>query len=79
LSKEGWTPEEVKKELKPGKEKWVNLSNKVPVFIVYFTAWVENDGQLHFREDVYKRDEYLQRELLGPIDDEPAVKDTTSL
>lgn len=79
LSKEGWTPEEVKKELKPGKEKWVNLSNKVPVFIVYFTAWVENDGQLHFREDVYKRDEYLQRELLGPIDDEQAVKDTTSL
>jgi murein L,D-transpeptidase YcbB/YkuD len=34
------------------------------VFIVYFTAWVEEDGQLHFRPDVYGRDERLKEELL---------------
>lgn len=65
LSAEDWTPEEVKKALKPGKENWVTLQHTVPVYIVYFTAWVEEDGQLHFREDVYGRDKNLQQELLG--------------
>ena len=65
LSAEDWTPEEVKKALKPGKENWVTLQHTVPVYIVYFTAWVEEDGQLHFREDVYGRYKNLQQELLG--------------
>lgn len=65
LEKEGWSPEKVRKSLRPGKEVWVPLSSKIPVFIVYFTAWVENDGQLHFREDVYKRDQKLKEELIG--------------
>ena len=65
LNAEDWTPEDVKKALKPGKENWVTLQHTVPVYIVYFTAWVEEDGQLHFREDVYGRDKNLQQELLG--------------
>jgi murein L,D-transpeptidase YcbB/YkuD len=64
LAPEGWSPDSVRKALKPGKEKWVSLKNPVPVFIVYFTAWVEEDGQLHFRPDVYGRDERLKEELL---------------
>ena len=64
LSAEGWTPEQVKKALKPGTENWVTLEHSVPVYIVYFTAWVEEDGQLHFREDVYGRDKNLRQELL---------------
>ncbi|MFN0190038.1 MAG: murein L,D-transpeptidase [Bacteroidia bacterium] len=66
LEHEGWTPERVKKALLPGKESWVKLENKLPVYIVYFTAWVENDGQLHFRKDVYHRDEKLKNELIPP-------------
>jgi L,D-transpeptidase YcbB len=34
----------------------VYLDEKVPVHIVYFTAWVEEDGMLHFRDDVYEFD-----------------------
>lgn len=64
LSSEGWSAEEVRKALLPGKERWVTLQEAVPVYIVYFTAWVENDGQLHFRPDVYDRDKHLQDELL---------------
>lgn len=66
LAPEGWTPERVKKALLPGKESWVKLENKLPVYIVYFTAWVENDGQLHFRNDVYHRDEKLKNEMIPP-------------
>ena len=73
LEPEGWTPERVKKALLPGKESWVKLENKLPVYIVYFTAWVENDGQLHFRNDVYHRDEKLKNEMIPP-----AVVDSTA-
>ena len=67
LAKEDWTPEMVSKALKPGKEQWVTLKKKVPVYIVYFTSWVENDGLLHFRDDVYNRDEKLKLEMYGGV------------
>ncbi len=65
LEKEGWTEQEVKKAMRPGKEKWVTLKSEIPVYIVYFTAWVENDGKLHFRNDIYKRDEKLKLEMIA--------------
>jgi murein L,D-transpeptidase YcbB/YkuD len=37
----------------------VHAQNKIPVYIGYFTAWVDADGVVHFYEDVYKRDEAL--------------------
>jgi murein L,D-transpeptidase YcbB/YkuD len=37
----------------------VRLSQKLPVYIVYFTAYVR-DGQLYFGDDVYGRDEKLK-------------------
>jgi murein L,D-transpeptidase YcbB/YkuD len=35
------------------KEKWVALDKTVGVFITYFTSWVDEDGVLHFVDDVY--------------------------
>ncbi|HHH19180.1 MAG TPA: hypothetical protein ENK86_01520, partial [Campylobacterales bacterium] len=34
----------------------LNLSQHVPVHIVYLTAWVNSDGLLHYRNDVYNYD-----------------------
>ncbi|MNR38856.1 murein L,D-transpeptidase [compost metagenome] len=42
-----------------GKENWVSLKKKVPVYIGYFTAWVDRKGELNFYKDVYQRDESL--------------------
>jgi murein L,D-transpeptidase YcbB/YkuD len=36
----------------------VNLKEKVPVYIVYFTAFMR-DGRLHFGNDLYGRDRAL--------------------
>jgi murein L,D-transpeptidase YcbB/YkuD len=34
-------------------EKQVKLKRTVPVYIGYFTAWVDRDGKLNFRDDIY--------------------------
>ena len=52
----GWSADKVAQAMDAGKEKVVNLPNAVPVSITYFTAWVDQQGQLHFREDVYGHD-----------------------
>lgn len=48
------------------KEKWVTLKKKVPVFLVYFTSWVDASGELHFRRDIYKHDQKMATKLFQP-------------
>lgn len=54
-----WTPEKIEEAMNSGKETWYTLKNKIPVYIGYFTAWVDNENQIHFYDDIYKRDEKL--------------------
>lgn len=54
-----WQAQKIDEAMHAGKEKWVTLKNKIPVYIGYFTAWVDRDGTVHFYDDVYNRDEPL--------------------
>ena len=54
-----WNPAKIETAMNSGEEYWYTLKNKIPVYIGYFTAWVDADGVVHFYEDVYKRDEAL--------------------
>ncbi|MNG14084.1 murein L,D-transpeptidase [compost metagenome] len=54
-----WTPEKIDKAMHAGKENWVSLKKKIPVYIGYFTAWVDRKGELNFYKDVYQRDDSL--------------------
>jgi murein L,D-transpeptidase YcbB/YkuD len=54
-----WTPQKVDAAMNAGVEKWVSLKEKIPVYIGYFTAWVNEKGEISFYKDVYKRDENL--------------------
>ena len=45
------------------KERWVTLKKTVPVFIVYFTAWVDKNGVLNFRKDIYGHDDKMSGKL----------------
>jgi len=47
-----------------GKESNYTLKNKIPVYIGYFTAWVDEQGELGFFEDIYKMDERLAKILI---------------
>jgi murein L,D-transpeptidase YcbB/YkuD len=54
-----WTTEKIVEAMNAGKEKAVTLKNRVPVFIIYYTSWVDEKGLLNFRGDVYAHDQVL--------------------
>lgn len=58
-----WTSEKIDSTMHGGKEVWHTLKNKIPVYIGYFTAWVDDQGVTHFYDDVYKRDAGLAEKL----------------
>lgn len=51
-----WTPQKIEAAMNSGVEKWVELKHSVPVIITYYTAWVDENKKLNFREDVYRND-----------------------
>lgn len=56
-----WTPEKIHQTVDAGEEKWITLKEKLPVYIVYFTAWVDPAGAVHFRDDIYGHDQALEK------------------
>ncbi len=54
-----WSPDKIYTAMHLGKEEFVTLKKSETVFIVYFTAWVDAEGQLNFRKDLYNRDTRL--------------------
>src|SRR5690242_5422065 len=44
-----------------GRNTWIKLKHKIPVYIVYFTAWVSSDGTLNFRDDLYGHDAKMKK------------------
>ena len=62
-----WTEEKIQAAMHAGKEKYVRLrgANEIPVFIGYFTAWVDQNGLLNFRKDVYGHDQKMAERLFG--------------
>lgn len=60
-----WTEAKIDAAMNAGKEKYVTLKEKLPVYIGYFTAWVDSQGRLNFRDDVYGHDAKLAKLLFG--------------
>lgn len=60
-----WTTKRIKEAMYSGKEQHVVLKEKRPVSIGYFTAWVDRQGRLNFRDDVYGHDMRLANELFA--------------
>ncbi|MCK5854178.1 MAG: L,D-transpeptidase family protein [Sulfurovaceae bacterium] len=52
-----------KRILKGKKKTQLNLANHVPVHIVYLTAWINSDGLLHYRNDIYNYDKKQIRSI----------------
>jgi L,D-transpeptidase YcbB len=44
-----------------GEETYLDLDVHIPVHLTYLTAWVESDGHIQFRNDIYGRNARLSR------------------
>lgn len=58
-----WTRDTIKTASTSGKQRVVNLPRTVPVYLVYWTAWVDEEGLANFRSDIYQRDKPMIRAL----------------
>lgn len=60
-----WNESTIRGTINGGEEKWVTLPKEIQVYLVYFTTWVDDKGQIHFREDIYGHDKKLEKELFS--------------
>ncbi|MDX7988245.1 L,D-transpeptidase [Xenorhabdus sp. 12] len=56
LGDAGWNKSKVSSSLKTWATKYVNIPNKIPVFLYYQTAWVDDKGTPQYRADIYDYD-----------------------
>jgi L,D-transpeptidase YcbB len=64
--KANWNRETIDEAMHAGEPKTVKLKNFHQVFVDYQTAWVDADGKVNFRDDVYGHD-YIQLKQLKPL------------
>ncbi|MEO8172074.1 MAG: L,D-transpeptidase family protein [Sediminibacterium sp.] len=60
-----WTPERIEAAMNAGVEKTVRLKNSVPVIITYYTAWVDENNKMNFRNDIYGNDELIAAKMFS--------------
>ena len=60
-----WPLERILEAMNSGNEKFVKVKDPVPVFITYYTAWVDEYGLLNFRDDIYKRDAVIAQKMFA--------------
>ena len=58
-----WPPDKIQEAMNSGQQQFVTLKNPVPVFITYYTAWVDENGLLNFRDDIYNRDSTVANKM----------------
>jgi len=58
-----WSKENLLKEIGKSLDRIVRIPSPIPVHILYFTSWVDEDGTVQFRNDIYGRDEPLKKAL----------------
>ena len=54
-SNDSWERNKLENILNVAKTKTVQMKEQIPIKLGYLTAWVD-DGQVHFREDIYGKD-----------------------
>ena len=53
LGPQGWDESRVRQAMTTGERQVVDLQETVPVYIVYLPVWADDQGVVHFSQDVY--------------------------
>ena len=63
LDHEGWSREQIDAEIKNSETRTIELSEPSPLHVSYWTAEVDDLGQVYFYDDLYGRDAEVLRKL----------------
>lgn len=63
LAPAGWDRARVGRAMAGTSEATVRVPDPLPIHILYWTAWADEQGRIQFRNDIYLRDEPLRRAL----------------
>ena len=58
-----WSPQKLRTAIESGISQIIQLIDPIPVYLVYWTAWTDENSHVHFREDIYGRDRALDQAL----------------
>jgi L,D-transpeptidase YcbB len=70
----GWSREQIEAAIDSGQRVDAKLSQPVPVYWVYVTAWATPDGLIQFRDDIYNRDGFGAAAMAAAMEEEQAPK-----
>ena len=65
----------VASKLSSGRNNKQNLDKKIPVYVAYFTAWPDENGQVKFYNDMYGRDDALSKAMKADIGERDLGRD----
>ncbi len=58
-----WSEEQLSATIEAGERTVIELQRPISVHLQYWTAWVDENGRLNFRNDIYDRDRLLDQAL----------------
>lgn len=72
-----WDRGRIERAIASGEHRTVSLPEEIPVYLLYWTAWVDDGGKVHFRKDIYDHDQRLARALKELNPRRPRIATTT--
>ena len=83
-SRKGWGSEDMQKSLARGKMRDVFINDPIPVYLLYYTVWINEKDELVYGSDLYDHDKSLIKMLsdidgiLIPVDNRKSTKGAMS-
>lgn len=72
LDDPAWDQAAIANVIAAGKTRRVSLRQPIPIYLVYWTVEVQEDGAVHFKRDPYLRDDAMIDVLARPLKPDPA-------
>ena len=70
MKKSRWDGDVIEDALDEGTERTLYLPRPMPIHLLYWTAWADEDGTIQFRTDINAVDQALSTALAAPLNDE---------
>lgn len=58
-----WNKSSIQNAMNARVERFVKLKKPLPIFIAYFTSWIDEEGKLQFRKDIYNKENNAVKQL----------------